>query len=81
MQQVCSNEVLQMYVVADSGSVSVRVVRAEDRELVTLSDRDLQREWDEMRFDWMSLAVVSGRVGDVEVAQAGRCEIVALCEC
>jgi len=61
-------------VVADTGAVGGRVVRAEDFDVGNNALRGVENFWNEMGFDAMMFAAFGGSASGVEIAESGVLE-------
>ena len=75
-EDVGVGEVENVDVVANAGAVGSGVVVAEDEDLVTAAEGDVEYERDDVGLGLVSLAAVGQRAGDVEVAQRGVAQTV-----
>ena len=75
-QDVCPRQILHVDVVADAGPVRSGVVGTEYGDEGQTAVGHLEREWDQVRFRIVVLAVSGRRSRSVEIPQAGRTQPV-----
>ena len=77
-EHVRARQIADVDVIADAGSVGRFVVGAKNRDEFAFALRDLQNQRNQMRFGMVGFALVCGRAGGVEIAQAGVTQSVDL---
>ena len=84
LQQACQGEnmsvgkIADMDIIAHAGTVGRVVIGAEDRHVISLAQRSLDRNFDQMRCTCGRLARSALRIGtrDIEIAQHAIVEIM-----
>src|SRR6266436_7960343 len=66
-----AGEIAHMNVITDAGAIRGGIVGAENRDVFALSERDLQREGNQVRLRHMVLAQIAGGSRGVEIAEGG----------
>ena len=77
-EHVRARQIADVDVIADARSVGRFVIGSENRDEFAFALRDLQNQRNQMRFGMVGFALVCGRAGGVEIAQAGVTQSVDL---
>src|ERR1700687_1296799 len=75
-QNMGAGQITHVNVIADTGAIRGGIVGAEDGDVFTLSERDLQRERNQVRLRHMVLSQIAGGSRGIEIAETGVAQAV-----